>query len=157
MSVRYRKFQNLIVSSKSFKKWFARTVVLGNVSTDDLAEEISHSTTVTRADIRAVLDELSLALKRHLLNSQSVKLDGIGTFRVTIHSMGTATEKEFDSSKIKGYSIVFMPERTKISAGIDKISGKAKKIFVNDLLDGINVVEMPKEKAKSADSTESGK
>lgn len=161
MSVRFRKYQNKIKSSKSFKKWFGRAVVLGNVSTDNLAEEISHATTVTRADIRAVLDELSLSLRRHLLNSQSVKLDGIGTFHVTIHSIGTATKEDFDATKIKSYSIVFTPERKMLNAGIDGLSGKAKKIYVNDLLDGINSVEMPKIKAEkdadAASGTETGK
>ena len=153
MSVRFKKVQNKILGSASYNKWFGRVVTLGNVGTNALAEELSHSTTVTRADIKAVLDELAVTLRSHLLNSQSVHLDGIGTFRVGIRSIATESEKDFNASKIKGFHIVYQPERTAIAKVMDK-DGNNKSVFVKDLLYGAVAEEMPKSKAAGSETDE---
>ena len=82
MSVRYKKVMGKGVGSPVANKWYGRAVSMGRVKTADLAEEISHSTTVTRADIMAVLIELTQVMKKHLQNSMTVELDGLGDFRV---------------------------------------------------------------------------
>lgn len=154
MSVRYRKVQNKIKNSTNFNLWYGRAVVLGNVSTRNLAEEISHSTTVTYADIMAVLIELSEAIKRHLLNSQSVKVDGLGTFRVGLRTTATEKKEDFNISKIKAYSVVFLPEATTTAVSTDA-NGKTKKVYTKTLLQGISVEEMATTKADST-STSTG-
>lgn len=80
MSVRYKKVMGKGVGSPVANKWYGRAVSMGRVKTADLAEEISHSTTVTRADIMAVLIELTQVMKKHLQNSMTVELDGLGDF-----------------------------------------------------------------------------
>ena len=57
MSVRYKKVMGKGVGSPVANKWYGRAVSMGRVKTADLAEEISHSTTVTRADIMAGHEE----------------------------------------------------------------------------------------------------
>lgn len=156
MSVRYKKVQNKMEESKNYGKWFARVVTLGTVTTDSLAEELSHSTTVTRADIMAVLIELAEAMKRHLLNSQSVHLDGIGSFRVGIRSTATETEKEFKADKIKGFRIIYAPERSHVANVVDS-NGKNLKVYVKDLLNGVTAEEMPaSDKDKNATGDNGG-
>lgn len=54
--------------SKNYGKWYAMAQHLGTVTTDDLCDEISHSTTVTEADVHAVFTELKTRLSSHLKN-----------------------------------------------------------------------------------------
>ena len=48
MAICYKKQQFKIIGSKSYGKWFAKAVSMGDVNTRELAEEINHSITVTK-------------------------------------------------------------------------------------------------------------
>lgn len=148
MSIRYKKVQNKIKDSKTFGKWYGRAVNLGSVNTVGLAEELSHATTVTRADIMAVLIELAVTMKRHLQNSEVVKLDGIGSFRVGINTTPTEKKEEFNAKRIKNFHIVYTPERSAVAAGMDK-DGKNRTVYVKDLLNGISAEELPNDEPKT--------
>ena len=58
MSIRYKVVQCHLKDSNINGKWYGKAVSLGTVTTRQLAEEISHSTTVTRSDVASVLIEL---------------------------------------------------------------------------------------------------
>ena len=95
MSVLYRKYQDLRNGSTNYGKWYGKAVTLNNVTTKELAEEIAHSTTATYADTLAVLNELSVVLKKHLLNSDRVEIDGIGAFKVGLCTAAANTAADF--------------------------------------------------------------
>ena len=145
MSIRYRKVQNKIEGSKTFQQWYGRAVVLDTVSTKQLAEELSHSTTVTRADIMAVFTELSVALKNHLLNSQRVVLDGIGSFRPSIKCKSVVKKEDFGANQITGYRIIYQPETFFTPTGVNA-KGKRVGFRTKFLLQGATAQEMPEGK-----------
>lgn len=157
MSIRYKKVQNKIENSLGYNKWYARAVSMGTVSTEALAEELSHSTTVTRADIMAVLTELAVALRRHLLDSQKVELDGLGSFRVGLQCKSAADEKSLDAGNIKGYRIVYRPETKFVATGTNA-KGHRTGVFTKTLLQGVSAELMPEGKASgtSGSTTTSG-
>lgn len=150
MTVRYKKIQNKIPSSKSYGKWYGRTVSMGTVTTRQLAEEISHSTTVTRGDIMAVLIELATVVRNHLLNSETVKIDEIGSFRVGMTTLSTSEKKDFDTSKIKSFRILYRPESTRSSVVVDDKAGTTRAIYTKSLLNGIEVEELTTDGAKTS-------
>jgi predicted histone-like DNA-binding protein len=153
MSIRYKKQQNKITGAKSFGKWYGRAVSLGRITMENLAEEISHSTTVTQADILAVLNELSHYMKGHLQNSQTVVLDGIGAFQVGIKSSPVDKENDFTSNNIKSYHILYKPEVKFVANGIITAKGHRSGHFVKTLLDGITAEEFDKNKKKDSTTT----
>ena len=55
---------------------------------DEIATKVAYDCTVTKADCKAVIEALIHEMNNQLLNSYSVKLDGLGTFKVTIKSRG---------------------------------------------------------------------
>ena len=112
MSVRYKTQKIRMKSSKAYGKYYGRPVSLGHISTEKLAQEIAHSSSVTKADILAVLAELSHAMKAHLQNSMTVDLDGIGSFRVGFCSTPTDDEKSFTVGNIKRFQIYYAPAKT---------------------------------------------
>lgn len=111
MSILYKKRK--ITNKKNEKVGYTYGVayILDVISTKQLAEEISHSTTVTRADVLAVLTEASVAIKNHLLNSQGVKLDELGTFKPALRTKAVLEDEKtkFGVNNIIGTRINYQP------------------------------------------------
>lgn len=135
MTLFYKKYQMKNKSSKSDGKWFARAAQTETVDINALAEEMEQNCTLKRADIVAVLSELSVTMKRHLQASHRVKLEGLGAFKLGITTGPANTAKDFNAKdNVKNIRILFQPE-TKINK--DKTRTRA-------LIDGCKVAELPK-------------
>lgn len=94
-------------------KWYARACVDTVRTTEQLAKDISYATTVTEADVLAVLKSLVKVFGDAFGNSQGVRLDGIGVFKPAIKSRGALEPEGFSVSKhIKGCYLNFQPEYT---------------------------------------------
>lgn len=133
MAIRYKKVQNKITGSKSFQKWYGKVVILETVTTEKLAKEMAHSTTITEADARAFLTELAHVLNEHLISSQQVKLDGIGLFKPGIKTKPAEKRSEFTGKNISGYKVTFQPETVFTPTGINskgnRIGFRTKKLL----------------------------
>lgn len=155
MAISYRKVQNKQTSSRTFGKWYGRAIIMDEISTKKLAEEISHSTTVTYADVCAVLAGMSNAMRGHLQNSHKVTLDGIGSFRVGLKTLPADNSSEFDSTKIAGYHIVYTPEKHFTTTGSNE-AGNRTGFYTADLLVGITAKEAPKNDVVDAPAADTG-
>ena len=144
MSVRYRKVQEKREGNKNYGKWYGRAIVLNNVTTKELAEEISHSTTATLSDTLAVLNELSVALRRHLLNSDRVEIEGIGAFKVGIRTAPANTSADFGAQNVMSYRINYQPFKRFVPNGQVTDNNRRAGNFVMNLLEGVTVQEAPK-------------
>ena len=134
MSVFYRLHQDQSTGTKRSGKWYARAVPTACIGTRQLAEIIQRNCTVKKSDVMAVLEELVEVMKDQMQDSKRVKLDGFGSFKIGIESKGAATAAKFTVAEhIKGLHVVFMPERTKDSAG-----NRSKQF-----LQGAKVEELP--------------
>ncbi|MGI6231642.1 MAG: HU family DNA-binding protein [Prevotella sp.] len=153
MPIYFKKVKNNNQNSPAYGKWYAQGVVLGAVTTNQLAEQISHSTTVTYADTVAVLAELAVVMKNHLQESRRVILDGIGSFKVSISSIGSQTKKDVNANNIKRYRIIFRPMESVYMSGL-KEDGTPKKFFVKEFLRGVSASLLPSEaQAEAAEET----
>ena len=124
MSIFYRLSQNNMDGSKMFGKWYGRAVHLNTVDLAAIAKQIQANTTAKEADVKAVLTELIEVMQRELQNSNRVRLDGIGTFKVTFASKGADTAKEYNPTEcVKKFRIVFTPEYTTVKSA----EGKRRK------------------------------
>ena len=144
MSIRYRKYQEKREGNKNYGKWYGRAVHLNNVSTKELAEEIAHATTATYADTLAVLNELSVALRRHLLNSDRVEIEGLGAFKVGIRTVAAATSADFGAQNVMSYRINYQPFKRFVPNGQVTDHNRRAGNFVMNLLEGVTVQEAPK-------------
>ena len=68
MSIKFRATRLGMPLSHNYGKWYAKMVPIGNITSEQLAEEVSHLSTVTRSDMLAVLWSLAAVIRRHLLN-----------------------------------------------------------------------------------------
>lgn len=124
------------IKNPNYKKWNARAVHADSVGLDQLAEEIEQSTTVTQADTVAVLRQLIVVVRNHLLSSDRVVLDGFGAFKVGLKTSYADTMDDFSvSANVVGSRINFQPAFT-----VNSTTGERTVA----LLKGIKVQETPK-------------
>ena len=120
--------------SKELGKWYARAVHHSEMSTDELAQVIQRNASVKRADVLAVLSELSEVMKDAIQSGRIVILDGIGRFKAGIATKPASTAKTFSAAKnIVGARINFQPE-------VKKEGNK----FIKKMLEGIQYAETVK-------------
>lgn len=109
-----------------YKKWYGKAVHLPRVvDTLELARRVQKNVSVKISDVYAVLREASDVINVALLNSERVKLDGIGSFKAAISTTPADTADEFKAANnISKSRIIFTPEldpeRTDASSRKDK-------------------------------------
>lgn len=128
MAVKYKIYQSNR-SGQTYGKYYARAVHDQTVTTDDLADIMQDNCTVKRSDILAVISELVETMTTQLQNSNKVKLDRFGTFKIGLSTTGADTLDDFSASKnITGTHVLFYPE-TKI----DSMTGNRSRAFLSGL------------------------
>ena len=101
--------------------YFPQAVVQGEpVSTKKIAERLARISTVSLADVLAVLAEMPGVLSDYMSQGKSVRLDGLGTFRYTLETTGVQNEEDRDFQKqLKAVRVSFVPQREgAVSRGI---------------------------------------
>lgn len=93
-------------------KNYAIAKTSGTSDLNKLCKLICSRSTLSSADVKAVLDSLGWAMDLELSSGNVVQLGEFGNFRMSINSEGTDTLEEFNASKIKGARIVFFPGST---------------------------------------------
>ena len=95
----------------AYNKWYARPVYNGTVDLDWIAERIQRNSTAKKSDAKAVLTEMVEVITDALQNSQRVKIDGFGTFKIGISTRGVENIGDFSMSEhLKGARVMFTPE-----------------------------------------------
>ena len=110
MSIKFRMYQDNRSNSKHKGYWYARAISPDLVGVKDLANRVSARCTVTEPDILAVISALVFEMNQVPKAGNRVKLDGLGTFRVGIHSSGVEKAKDFNPQRdIFGAHVIFVP------------------------------------------------
>ena len=91
------------------EKFYAKAQASGTVDINELAEEISYSTTLTDGDVLNVIRALVKQINKHIAKGEIVKLENLGSFQAQISSDGAETEEEFSTSNIRKVSLQFRP------------------------------------------------
>ena len=93
------------------------------VKTQELAEEIAEMSALSEGDVHSVIRNLMKCMRRHLLDSQSVQLEGFGTFTVKAQSAGKGvkTAEEVNHTQINYLKVQFTPSYHRVEAGVGKV------------------------------------
>ena len=92
MAVLYKPFQSVLEDKNKKKLFHPRVIYTANVSTAQLAKEIAAYSSLSTGDVKNTLDNLVTVSAQHLQASESVTLDGFGTFRMVMKSNGKGVE-----------------------------------------------------------------
>lgn len=101
-------------------KAYATAQINGELSLKQLSKRVSSQTTVSRADVVAVLTATVDNLLEALCEGKQVDFGELGKFRLQLTSEGAATAEEFTANNITGVNIQFVPgeELKDLFAGI---------------------------------------
>ncbi|MDX9883752.1 MAG: DNA-binding protein [Prolixibacteraceae bacterium] len=91
------------------KKYYASACSSGELTLTGLTKRIEKISTVSGADIRAVVYAMVDVMVDSLSEGQIVRLGELGSLRIGISSEGKASEKEVTASSISGTRVIFTP------------------------------------------------
>lgn len=87
------------------RRTFPQVVSSTLLTTDAVAHDIVHRTTLTEADVQAVLVALREVLSVQLASGARVKIDGIGTFSLSLRLTEDGLQKVAEGRKVRGKDI----------------------------------------------------
>lgn len=91
-------------------KFYASAKALKKTDLDEIAKSIAKgSTTVSEADVRAVLVELADQIASRIAEGETVHLGNLGSFRATLESKSAAAAKDVNSALIENVRVRFSP------------------------------------------------
>ena len=95
----YKAVQSNIASKDKKKKWHPCLIKMGNVvDTQMIGETIAERSSLTAGDVHNVIRNLMAVMREQLLNSRTVKLEGLGTFTLVCQSRCKGVDEEADVS-----------------------------------------------------------
>jgi predicted histone-like DNA-binding protein len=103
-AVQRRNPQNKVI------KWYAASRLTGKRGLKDLSKDLAEVSSLSAGDVQNVIANLIEQLPKWLMQGNSVKLDGFGTFRLSFSSEGVETEEEVNAGLITDIRIIFEPD-----------------------------------------------
>jgi len=91
------------------KKFYPRPVHSGEITLENLAADISYSSSLTESDVYAVLQSLVREIPRNISHGNIVRLGNLGAFRLGSNSKGSETEEEVSAANIVRTRLLFYP------------------------------------------------
>lgn len=86
-------------------KFYPYPVYEKTIGLDDFVEEISHSTSLTPMDVRASIMEVIEIFQPYLVRGHKIRLDGIGTFKVSFKGAGKDTAEDVTAEDVTAANI----------------------------------------------------
>lgn len=109
MALQYNVVRKIHPLTKAFK-WYASTKHSGKRELDDLSKDIAEVSSFSAGDIHRVIKKLIELLPKWLMEGDSVKLDGFGSFRLSFSSKGVTSKEEVTANLITDIHIIFEPD-----------------------------------------------
>lgn len=119
MPLFYRARQSQLKTKEGKKQWHLTLVKVGKmVTSQQLAEVIAEKSSLTPGDVHNVIRNLMTAMRKELLNSRSVRLEGLGTFTMKACTQGNGVdqEEEVNPNQVKALRCLFTAEYTRPAA-----------------------------------------
>jgi len=93
------------------KKYYAQVKTSGKTDLERLAFLVSNQSTVREGDCYAVILSLIHNIIDELKQGRTVKLDKLGTFKLSVRSEGASTKSELTQTNIKSLHVHFLPDK----------------------------------------------
>ena len=107
----YSVYKNTNSENNGYGKYYARSVILSTLDTEDMAEHMMDHGCLYGSDvIKGVLEKFFECTYELLFQNRRVKLNGIGTLCMSVKSEGAASEEDLTTDKIKQCSVYLLPD-----------------------------------------------
>ncbi|MBS3992682.1 MAG: DNA-binding protein [Bacteroidetes bacterium] len=110
MSIRYRITQRKnTIQQSSEVLHIMQAVTTGTVDLETISYEISQESTLSRADIYAVLIALGGKLQQHLADGKMVDLGDLGKYRIGFKGVAEKDRSQLSVKRIKRFYLNYQP------------------------------------------------
>ena len=137
-----RKYKNKNSESASFGKWYGRLVPQGTMHTDAICQHIAkHGTIYTSDVVKGVVEKFVNCFEELLLQGHKLKLEGLGTFYLSISTTGASTADEFTVNNVSAVRVKFLADQSKQSEYTAQVMKQKAEFCTLDDLQGESLEE----------------
>lgn len=113
MPLIYKPYQATLANKEGQKLFYPRLVKIGRtVNTQKMAELIAEKASLTAGDVHNVIRNLMSVMREQLLNSRTVRLEGLGTFTMVAKACGKAWNRKAKSAARKSFRCAVSSRRS---------------------------------------------
>lgn len=114
MAVLYKTIQSTMKTKDGQKLFHPRTVHIATIGTPQLAREVAEYSSLSTGDVKNTIDNMVTVMTKHLQSSESVTVDGLGTFSLIMRSKGKGAPTADEVSAAQALLLVrFTPASTR--------------------------------------------
>ena len=123
-----KTYKNNNSKNSAYGKTYGRLVYHDTMSTSDLCRHMmKHGTIFTSDVVKGVVEKFIQCFEELLMEGNKIKLDGLGTFYLSINTEGVANEKDFTANNVKAIRVKFIGDQGKESEYATKmLTNKAR-------------------------------
>lgn len=112
MAIPFEFYANPNPDPEAPKRYHPRVVAKGTVSLKEIVETVSGRCTLSAADLHAAVTAIEQVVSENLANGYRVRLDGLGSFSLTLSSPEVDDPSKIRSPKVSVKSVVFSPDKS---------------------------------------------
>ncbi|MBR4363575.1 MAG: HU family DNA-binding protein [Prevotella sp.] len=126
--LRIKTYKNNNSKNNAYGKTYGRLVYVDTLDTSDLCRHMmKHGTIYTPDVVKGVVERFVMCFEELLLEGNKIKLDGLGTFYLSVSTEGVDNEDQFTANNVKAIRIKFIGDQSKESEYATKmLTNKAK-------------------------------
>ena len=123
-----KKYKNTNEKNNGFGKTYGRLVHQDTMNTSDLCRHMmKHGTIFTSDVVKGVVEKFIQCFEELLMEGNKIKLDGLGTFYLSINTEGVVDETKFSANNVKAIRVKFIGDQGKESEYATKmLTNKAR-------------------------------
>ena len=126
--LRIKTYKNNNSKNNAYGKTYGRLIHVDTLNTSDLCRHMmKHGTIYTPDVVKGVVERFVMCFEELLLEGNKIKLDGLGTFYLSVSTEGVDNEDQFTANNVKAIRIKFIGDQSKESEYATKmLTSKAK-------------------------------
>ena len=126
--LRIKTYKNNNSKNNAYGKTYGRLVYVDTLDTSDLCRHMmKHGTIYTPDVVKGVVERFVMCFEELLLEGNKIKLDGLGTFYLSVSTEGVDNEDQFTANNVKAIPIKFIGDQSKESEYATKmLTSKAR-------------------------------
>ena len=123
-----KTYKNNNSKNSAYGKTYGRLVCHDTMNTSDLCRHMmKHGTIFTSDVVKGVVEKFINCFEELLMEGNKIKLDGLGTFYLSINTEGVSDKDKFTANNVKAIRIKFIGDQSKESEYATKmLTNKAK-------------------------------
>ncbi|MBR2359608.1 MAG: hypothetical protein IKA75_04220 [Bacteroidaceae bacterium] len=133
MSVKYSLIKKMNPQKREELKWYATPSSSTPLSGKAMTRAATANTTTAAIEMEAALELLAAYIPQQLLQGHTVKVPGLGTFRLTFGSKWVENINDFTSDLIKDARIAFTTDKNLRESVISKLAFEAGSVYVDGI------------------------